>query len=265
MIIDTPSKKRKVQNSVVITSIVLITVFLAWGCTKQGSFLQNNICCLLVSGVIGLFVGLSELLNRYKAFQYIFGNIYSWIYMLINFLAGLLAYTIIVKYKLDLGTIGANNIGKTLVAGLGAMAFLRSSFFNYKDSNGKTLEIGPAALLTVFLRASERQFDQLVAKKQLEHIRPIMKGLPFLKTSRDLPSIVLNSMVVLTDDELKKLNDDIAKLINDDTITSETKCIVLGILLARYCGILLLEEAVISLREIYSSTQNSVQIKDLSL
>jgi hypothetical protein len=52
--------------------------------------------------------------------------------MLINFTAAVLAYFIIKKYKLNLGSLSEHEIGFILVSGLGAMAFLRSSFFSYK-------------------------------------------------------------------------------------------------------------------------------------
>jgi hypothetical protein len=131
------------------------------------------------------------------------------------------------------------------------MAFLRSSFFNYKDSSGKTIEIGPAALLSVFLKAAETQFDQTVSNENVENISAIVRGLSFISASRDLPVIVLNSMRVLSSDEQKTLSDDILKLINDSTTTTEVKNLALGLILIKYSGFDLLKTSIEKLNVIY--------------
>src|SRR5580765_8869528 len=89
-----------------------------------------------LAGVLGLFLGFSELINRYNSFDKIFRNIYSWIYVLINFLASFASYSIIKIYKVNIGALSEHSIGLIIFAGLGAMAFMRSSFFNYKTANG---------------------------------------------------------------------------------------------------------------------------------
>lgn len=215
------------------------------------SIILNFYVPLWVAGLLGLFVGLSELINRYKSFQYVFNNLYSWIYMGINFLAAVLAYQVITVYKIPLGEIDNYWLGTSLVAGLSAMAFLRSSFFNYKDSNDKVIEVGPAALLSVFLKASERQFDQTVSQVNLKKISLIMNGIDFMSASKDLPLIILASMRVLTPEEQKLLSEEILNLVKDNNATTEAKSVTLGVIMAKYTGLGLLKETVDTLKGIY--------------
>jgi hypothetical protein len=202
-------------------------------------------------GLIGLIVGLSELLNRYKSFERLF-NGYSAIYMLINFTASVFVYFIFHLYKINLGAIGNNEIGYIVVAGIGAMGFMRSSFFNYKASNDKVIAIGPAAILDIFLDAAQRQFDQSLSGYNLSEMETTMGGLNFVSASKDLPIIILSSMRVLTAAEQKELSDEILKLVNDTNTTAEVKNIALGVILLKYTGMELLKKAVAVLRTIYN-------------
>lgn len=204
------------------------------------------------SGLIGFFVGLSELASRYRSFNKIFRDTYSWLYMGINFLTAYLVYIIVWQYDVPIGNLKAHHIGIVIFCGLSAMAFLRSSFFSYKDSTGKSVDIGPAALVSIFLRVAETQFDQLLSKKNIEQVDPIMRGLNFVSASKDLPLIILGSMRILTSDEQKLLSDDVLKLVNDNTITTEAKNVALGLLLIRYAGPDVLGSSVTVLKNIYA-------------
>jgi len=201
-------------------------------------------------GMIGLTVGLAELLNRYKSFEKLF-NWYSWIYMGINFLASVLVYFIFHIYDIKLGEIGKHELGLILLSGFSAMGFLRSSFFNYKTSNDKVIEVGPAAFLGIFLTAAQRQFDQALSEQNLNALEGTMEGLNFVSASKDLPIIILSSMRVLTTDEQKDLSDEILRLVNDTNTTNEVKNIALGVILLKYTGMDLLKKAVQILRNIY--------------
>jgi len=178
--------------------------------------------------------------------------------MLINVSASILVFYIIIRYNISIGSIGLHPIGFIIFSGLGAMAFLRSSFFNYKDSNDKVIEIGPAAILTIFLRATERQFDQTISKGYLDKLNDEMVGLNFLSASKDLPLLILSIMRVLDDTEQKQLSDDILKLVNDSTTTIDAKNIALGALLIKYTGFDLLKSAVDKLKEIYTTTTKPI-------
>lgn len=220
---------------------------------------------VFITGIAGAFLGLSELINRYNSFNKIFKNLYSWIYIGINFLASISVYFIIKKYKFNIGSIGEHEIGIIIFAGLGAMAFLRSSFFNYKSANGQVIAVGPAAILTVFLRAAESEFDRIISNENVNLISKLMKGIPFMSASQDLPLIILAAMRALSSEEQKTLSDDILKLVNDSTSTTEAKNIAMGTILIKYTGLELLTTAVKSLNDIYATTfkDNLTKISNL--
>jgi hypothetical protein len=171
--------------------------------------------------------------------------------MIINFLASVLVYFIFTIYNIKLGEIGTQKLGLILVSGISAMGFLRSSFFNYKTSNDKVIEVGPAAFLNIFLTAAQRQFDQTLSEQNLNKLEKTMEGLNFVSASKDLPIIILSSMRVLTTEEQKDLSDEILRLVNDTNTTNDVKNIALGVILLKYTGMHLLEKAVQILRNIY--------------
>ncbi|HVU57853.1 MAG TPA: hypothetical protein VHD83_22480 [Puia sp.] len=203
-----------------------------------------------VAGILGLFLGFSELINRYNSFNKIFKNIYSWIYVLINFVASFAAYSFIKIYKVNIGALGEHSIGLIIFSGLGAMAFLRSSFFNYKTSNGQVVAVGPAAILSVFLRAAESEFDRIISNDNVKFAADLMRGIPFVSASKDLPLIILGSMRALNSEEQKTLSDDILKLVNDINPNTEAKNIAMCALLIKYTGYDLLTTSIRALKDI---------------
>lgn len=220
---------------------------------KDNPYNFNYLAFFLTLG-IGALVGYSELLNRYKSYKRtIISNFYSISYVVINASAAALFYWLVISYQWDLGSLTRQPVGLAITCGLGAMAFLRSSIFNYKDSGGKVIEIGPAALLTIFLRASERNFDQCLAKNSIESISDVMLNseLKLICASKDLPLLVLTSMQVLRDDEQKALATEVTTMMSDNQTTDEVKKILLGTILERYAGIELLRECVSKLTGIY--------------
>jgi hypothetical protein len=181
----------------------------------------------------------------------------------VNMSAGMIAYALIIRYDLKLGDIGRIPVGKSIIAGIGAMTFLRSSVFSYKDSAGKPVDVGPAALLNVILKATERQFDQVVTFNTLERVDPIMKGVDFVSASKDLPELINRSMRILTSDEQTQLSSEIVKLLKDDSITEASKSIFLGMIMERYTGVPLLRAAVEALKRIYDDNKSKFEIQDL--
>lgn len=215
-----------------------------------------------LSGLLGAAVGLSELASRYNSFYKVFKDGDSWLYMGLNFGAALVIYCIVQTYGIDLGPLKAHAIGRIIACGLGAMAILRSSFFTFKDSSGKSVDVGPSALIAVFLKVSETEFDRKISTINIQKVGGIVTGLKFLSASKDLPVLVLGSMRVLSDGEQKQIADDISKLINDNTITTEIKNVALGLILIKYTGEKLLAESVATLKSKYASIDQIIsQIK----
>lgn len=243
--------------------VILLIAYIVSIYYRTNYIMHDQWFWLWLAGIIGFLIGLSELLNRYKAFLYIFTNGYSWLYMGVNMAAGMIAYALIIRYDLKLGDIGRIPVGKSIIAGIGAMAFLRSSVFSYKDSAGKPVDVGPAALLNVILKATERQFDQVVTYNTLAKVDEIMKGIDFVSSSKDLPELINRSMRILSTEEQAQLSSEIVKLLKDDSITEASKSINLGMIMEKYTGVPLLKAAVEALKRIYEENKDKFEIQDL--
>jgi hypothetical protein len=118
--------------------------------------------------------------------------------------------------------------------------------------------VGPAAILSVFLRAAESEFDRIISNDNVKFAAGLMKGISFVSASKDLPLIILGSMRALSSEEQKTLSDDILKLVNDINPNTEAKNIAMCTLLIKYTGYELLTTSIRALKDIYGTT-----LKDL--
>lgn len=194
---------------------------------------------------LGLFLALSELLSRYRSVRLIIRSGSAWTYLLINGFASCISYFFIVKFNFTFGQFTTTDIGKILLAGFSAMFVLRSSFFSYYDKDSaKTVNIGLAAILDIFLDTAERSFDQEQSVCILKVVKNIMKDVDFAKASIDLTATSLNLMQNVSSDEQKQLSESLKSLSEKGITSNETKSLNLGILLSRITGVTLLAQAV---------------------
>jgi hypothetical protein len=90
-----------------------------------------------VAGVLGLLVGMAEIVSRYKDVpRRALLSIPGFTYIAINLAASLAAYGFILLYQPDFGLdkqkVEAIRWTRVMVAGLGAMAFFRTSLFTVR-------------------------------------------------------------------------------------------------------------------------------------
>ncbi|MFB6454064.1 hypothetical protein ACE38W_02240 [Chitinophaga sp. Hz27] len=196
----------------------------------------DSLCWALLSGAIGISVGLSELLNRYRTFHYILINRFSYVYMFINFWGAVVAYVIIKAYHLNFGPINRHELGMALVAGFGAMVFLRSSFFSYKDGKNKIVEVGPSLILSIFLKTAERQFDQILSERNMKKISEIMSMMDLTIDAKDLISLITKAMSVLSEDEKEELSNEIVQTLDGKFQAAIARKITLGLVVIKYTG-----------------------------
>ena len=201
---------------------------------------------LLISGFLGAFLALSELLSRYRNLRSILCSASAWMYMIINIVASFFCYYLASEYQ-DKVTFFSNPLIRVLLSGFSAMVILRSSFYSYhdKDSN-KTINIGIAAILQTFLDVSERSFDQEQSISTITKVTEIMKEVDFNKASSELTTTCLNLMHNVSSEEQKRLSDSIKTLADSTEFSNEAKSINLGIILSKITGSELLKQAVMS-------------------
>jgi|GEM_PF-1092879 len=203
---------------------------------------------MTISGLLGGFLALSELLSRYRKLGSILGSSSAWMYMTINIFASFICYYLATEYQ-DKVDFFSNPLIRVLLSGLSAMVILRSSFYSYhdKDSN-KTINIGLAAILQTFLDVSERSFDQEQSVSTIKKVTLIMKDIDFNRASLELTTTCLNLMHNVSSEEQKRLSDSIKTLAESTNFSNEAKSVNLGIILSKITGAELLEQAVKSHR-----------------
>ena len=201
-----------------------------------------------IVAVFGGLVGASELVSRYRDAPV--RAVLNWpagFYILSNLVASLCALGLIFAYDWKLGITGDTAIRWTrvLVAGVGAMAFFRSSLFTVRVGD-RDIGMGPAALLQIFLAAADRGVDGLRAQNRASKVAVLMKDVDYTKARRALPALCLALMQNVPPEEQQKLARALA-ILDQLEVTSSIKARLLGLELINVVGEDVLKAAVDSL------------------
>jgi hypothetical protein len=149
---------------------------------------------VLLSALFGSVIGASELISRYRdAPVRALLNSAAGAYLLVNAIVSACTYGLLTNYgRTFIPALTADPLMRSIVAGFGAMAVLRSKFFTLRTEKGEDISVGPDAAISVFLSAADRGVDRTRAAKRLQvvYTRPneILRydGVKeFIKTSLD--------------------------------------------------------------------------------
>lgn len=200
--------------------------------------------------LIGAFIGIGELISRYKDDPYeAITNRHAVTYTLINVLASSIALLALKTMKTDavLGEGSASErISYVLMAGFGAMGVLRSSAFTMRVGKDD-IAIGPSALLQVMLSATDRAVDRARARVRAEMMARTMQSMPFDKLKEALPQLAFTMMQNVTQDEKDSIATEIEHLQTKD-MDPVAKSISLGLSLSNIVGQGVVDDAVTALR-----------------
>ncbi|HEY1560202.1 MAG TPA: hypothetical protein VGF71_04850, partial [Caulobacteraceae bacterium] len=150
---------------------------------------------------IGLLVGGTEMISRYRDDP--FAPLVSapgLFYILINGGAAALAY-----YLMGPLNVRLTEPIKTLVAGVGAMAFFRSGVFMARVG-GTDIPVGPNLVLQVVLQALDRTYDRQRAVPRSSSVTEIMRGVSFNQVKVSLPTLCFDLMQNVTAAETAAIN-----------------------------------------------------------
>jgi hypothetical protein len=123
----------------------------------------------LLAAVFGATVAASEIVSRYRdePMQALASTPAS-IYLLLNAAVSGLVYGLLTRYSVSIiPSLADDPLMRSVVAGFGAMAILRTKFFTYRTEGGEEVGIGPDAAVTAFLNAADRGIDRLRASRRL--------------------------------------------------------------------------------------------------
>jgi hypothetical protein len=206
----------------------------------------------VVAFLCGCTAATAELLSRYSdGVKRIFRLNESKIYLAINGFAALIGYAVIKHYGLS-GYLGSSPLSQAIVAGLSAMAILRSSVASIKLGQ-TTIQAGLAPIIQVFLNTVDRAFDRKRSQMNVAEVEEIMKNVDFSKAVKTLPATCLNLMQNVSKDESEKMGHEVLDLEKGE-ITQEAKALNLGIIINRVTGPELLQSAVQSLGNVIHIT-----------
>ncbi len=206
--------------------------------------------------IVGFIVGLSELVARYRddPWKAVWNNP-ALGYMFVNAIAAVATFfciLIIAPQWIDVDQAGGRSaltlkgsLSAVLAASIGSAAILRSAFFKLKIDNSD-VSIGFAAIVDIFLAATDRAVDRKRAGPRAEAIARIMKDVSFQKAQSALPAYCFALMQNVPGDEQKRFGDQVNALARD-TMDDRVKASNLGLALMNVVGQAVLEQAVANL------------------
>jgi hypothetical protein len=196
--------------------------------------------------ILGGLLGLTEIIGRYTdSPTAALKSPGAFFYILLNAMASALALYLLLKLAPD--SI-ANPISQILVAGLGAMAFLRSSIFKVKVMD-EEVAVGPAILLDTLLKFADAQVDRGRAVDRASRIANVLRSLSLAQAGADLPRLCFALMQNLSVDVRQRLLDDITLVVTDTKRSESVKVLEIGLVLWGRVGIGTLTGAVELIRQ----------------
>jgi hypothetical protein len=206
----------------------------------------------LLSAALGLVIGISEIISRYKdAPAGALRTVSAWLYITINGLASLGAFALVRELP-QLSDIGGppdaatTQLIQALAAGLSAMALFRSSLFTIRVAN-TDIGIGPAAFLQILLAAADRATDRARAQPRAAAVQEIMAGISFARAKEALPSLCFGLMQGVTPEEQTAFAIGV-KALESSSMEDNFKANSLGLNLMNLVGEQVLRQAVNMLR-----------------
>ncbi|HEY2587015.1 MAG TPA: hypothetical protein VGI81_14815 [Tepidisphaeraceae bacterium] len=219
------------------------------------------------AAVLGGLFGLGELVSRYRDEPGRAATVLpSYVYISINaaVAVGSLALMRAFGWKVSVGaneSSEASRLAEVLLAGLGAMAFLRTSLFTARIGN-QDVGIGPSVLVQSLLKATDAAVDRRRGVARDIAIRRVMSEVSFEKAYQLLPSYCLALMQNLATEDQAALGSQIEGIVRMNS-TDSAKARLLGLALMNAVGEEILMAAVESLAaEIKCPKSSAIEIKE---
>jgi hypothetical protein len=204
-----------------------------------------------IVAAVGALLGLCELLSRYRDEPIrAIVNVSAGAYIVINAAAGLLALLLLNVWKVDFGLTADDavklRVMLILAAGLGAMAFFRSSFFTFRIGD-KDVPLGLGLIMQVLLDVTDRAVDRGRATPRAVAVTEIMKGIDFSKANLALPSYCFALMQNVSKDEQSAIGQQVTALATSN-MSNPIRAYLLGLILLNVVGETVLRAAIDTLR-----------------
>jgi hypothetical protein len=205
-----------------ILTIIVLAVIIGFGIffivedSYARSAFHTNLWFVVLSAALGAAVGTSELVSRYRDDPMrALRSAPALTYVALNALVSACVYGLVTHYaKTIIPSLAKDPLMRSITAGFGAMAILRSKFFTVRTAGGEEVGIGPDAAVSAFLYAADRGVDRARAQRRLDLVFQSADRIPRLENIKDYIKVALLSFQNLTDRE--QLNKDIDAIYKND-------------------------------------------------
>jgi hypothetical protein len=182
---------------------------------------------------LGGLLGATEVLGRYTdSPMAALKSPGAFVYVLVNGFASVIALYLILQLAPEI----KNPIYQVLLAGLGAMVFLRSSLFKAKVAD-QDVAVGPVIVLDTLLNFADSQVDRGRAVDRASRIGDVMRSLPIAQAHEDLPELCFALMQNLPVDTRESVKKDITVVATDIKRSEPVKVMQIGLVLWTRVGI----------------------------
>jgi hypothetical protein len=208
----------------ILTVITLLAVIGSSGfLISQNQYAKNvlhaNLWFVLLSGVLGISVGIAEIVSRYRDEPMrALRSAPALTYLGLNALVSVCAYGLLTHYSKTLfPALAKDPLMRSVTAGFGAMAVLRSKFFTLRTEKGEDVGVGPDAAISAFLSTADRGIDRARAKRRLDLVFKSAGKVSRVEYVKDFIKVSLLSFQNLSDSEKEEINKKIDDIYADNS------------------------------------------------
>jgi hypothetical protein len=222
-----------------LTVVIGLGVFFIVGDSYARHAFRANLWFIVLSAALGAAVGTSELVSRYRDDPMrALRSAPALTYIALNALVSACIYGLITHYaKTMIPALAKDPLMRSITAGFGAMAILRSKFFTIRTTQGEEVGIGPDAAVSAFLSAADRGVDRARAQRRLDLVFKSADRIPRLENVQNYIKVALLSFQNLTNRD--QLNRDIDAIYTDNSYPSsqlklQATCYAVLVVLGEY-------------------------------
>ncbi len=202
----------------ILAGLIYVVWFFLHQSVTARQILRDHGWYMLLSGVLGVSVGTSELVSRYRDEPtQALRSVPALTYLGLNALVSVCVYGLLTRYARTLIPALANDpVMRSITAGFGAMAVLRSKFFTLRTEKGEDIGVGPDAAISAFLSAADRGVDRTRAKRRLDLVFRSASRVTDYGYVKDFVKVSLLSFQNLNEAEKQSINNKIDEIYKGD-------------------------------------------------
>jgi hypothetical protein len=186
--------------------------------TKQ---FRAEVWFTVLAAALGMVLAGSEILSRYRdqPARAVLSQP-GIMYLLINGLISALVYGLLVRFNASLvPAVNSDHLLGAIIAGLGAMAILRSKFFAFRTQAGDDISIGPDVVAAAYLDSANRSIDRDRAVSRLSLVFSLTKDMVPPADAESALVLSLSAFQNLSKNDLKDAKAQIAATYADGALS----------------------------------------------